>query len=95
MARRVKRYIDKNTRKVAILISLGYGAGWSSWAPAVLNGNHEEAARIAAAKIPGFYTNGAKQLKVKWVGQGEDFRVGECDGYESLIFRSDVKYLRA
>lgn len=112
MAHSVKRYIDEDTKKVAVLISPWHGAGWSTWAGprggseeialfdheivnAVLNGNRAEAGRIAEAKIPDFYSEGAKQLKIVWVDQGQEFRVSEYDGHEELHLKENVKFWKA
>ena len=77
----VERYIDPTTHLVAVVISPGCGAGWSSWAPTeegeamaafdrdivqpVLNDDLDEAKRIAKAKIPDFNPR-AKRLEIQW-----------------------------
>ena len=107
----VKRYIGKKTKKVAVLVSRGWGAGWSSWAApgkaqeiaafdhkivkAVLDGNLEEAVRIAEAKIPGFYSGGAEGLEVEWLDPGQEFRITEYDGWEDILLKQDCKWHRA
>lgn len=44
----VERYINASTRKVAVLISPGYGAGWSTWAGANSVVGEDVAKEIAA-----------------------------------------------
>ena len=106
----VERYIHPSTHLVAVVISPGYGAGWSSWAgtaegeaiaafdrdivQAVLNDNLDEAKRIAKAKIPDFNPR-AKRLEIEWVDHGQEFRIWEYDGYESLQLKEQDRYMRA
>jgi hypothetical protein len=91
--------------KIAILVSRGFGAGWSTWcsdeastaavfdpdmAQAVLDGNHRKAESIALDKYPGEYTGGVADLVVEWVEKGSRFEINEYDGSESLrVFGSD------
>ena|SRR6185369_8583542 len=95
---------------VAVLVSPGFGAGWSTWADdahleaamfdkdiaeAVLAGNNDKAAELATAKFgEGFFTGGARQLRVQWVPKGSRFEVHEYDGSESLrIYGPDDGYV--
>ncbi len=39
---------------------------------------------IAQSKWKDFYSGGARNLKVKWIEEGEKFEVTEHDGYESI-----------
>lgn len=89
MARPVKKYIDKETKKVAVLVSLGYGAGWSSWVyrskgkeiatfdykivRAILKSNRAEVVRTAEAKIPGFYSERRRAAASGMGGSGSEF----------------------
>jgi len=89
---------------VAVLISPGFGAGWSTWneeheegllfdrdiAEAVLAGNNDEAERIAEEKYPGAYLGGAAGLEVVWIEQGTTFTVEEYDGSESIRTIADL-----
>lgn len=84
--------------KVAVVISPGFGAGWSTWntairdallfdpeiARAVLDGDRVKAASIAERKYPGGYFGGACDLTVEWLDKGTIFEVEEYDGSESL-----------
>lgn len=97
--------------KVAVLVSPGYGAGWSTWAQddaaqlelmfnaqivqAVIDGENTKAAEIATAKFPDFYTGGAGALCVMWITQGVAFRIDEDDGFESIEFFGDDQYFVA
>jgi len=92
--------------KVAVLVSYGYGAGWSTWnsdeadsmlfdpdlAHAVLAENQLEMQRIADQKWPDAYKGGLSQLGVEWVTKGEQFEITEYDGSESLNVIGEQKY---
>ncbi len=85
--------------KVAVLISRGFGAGWSSWNlefPDILFDPEIVAAveahdlgkvmTIAEAKYPHAYLGGADGLCVEWIQQGTAFEVHEYDGAESIQY---------
>ena len=93
--------MDKLIRdgKVAVLISPGYGAGWSTW------NNHipqilwdptlvqmvEEGCRpqilyqYVHVNYPEVHAFGIEDLKVVWIPEGTRFRVTEYDGHESIV----------
>lgn len=88
--------------KIAVLVSPGFGAGWSTWnndiasvfdpemVQAVLDGDYAEAERIAARNYPDAYMGGVENLTVEWVPKGSRFEIREYDGSESLhIFGPD------
>ena len=90
--------------QVAVLVSHGYGAGWSTWAhdddvrdglifdgvlvQYVLDGDLAAAAHYASDKYNA-YTGGSDGLTVEWVPQGEQFYITEYDGHESLRFKRE------
>jgi len=95
---------------VAVLVSPGYGAGWSTWnddehravlcmdadiVQAVLDGDHNKAAEIAVQKCNILYTGGANQLVVEWVKKGAVFEIDEYDGYEALYVIGGRDYMVA
>jgi len=84
--------------KVAVLYSPGYGAGWFSWntghegllydpeiVAAVEADDRAEAAAIAERKYPDCYAGGASDLAIRWVDEGQRFRIDEYDGSESVV----------
>lgn len=87
--------------KVAVLVSVNYGAGWSSWANspetaedmlfnerialAVIGDSGETPMEAAEAEFPEEYKGGVEHLTVEWVEQGARFRIDEYDGYETLV----------
>ena len=92
--------------RVAVVISPGYGAGWSTWnekcaefllfdadiAQALLDGNKTKAMRAAKAVHPDIYCGGVDTLEVVWVAQGVKFTVGEYDGHESILTVDDLEF---
>lgn len=94
-----KRYNDKG--QVAVLVSHGYGAGWSTWnpdcdgilfAPEIVDAVLAEASAEAIVEIanrlwPEGYFGGAGGLTVHWVKPGSLFKIDEYDGAESIEFR--------
>ena len=95
--------------KVAVMISPGFGAGWSTWnsdcrdtllfdaeiAQAVIDGDKAKAAQLAMEKCPGLYTGGAGGLMVEWIDKGSVFEVEEYKGSESLHIIGGRDYLVA
>ena len=83
---------------VAVLISAGYGAGWSTWArenaeemvfdpdiaKAILDNDFAKAQTIAKAKYPDQYLGGLDDLVVGFVPIGTRFEINEYDGHETL-----------
>lgn len=103
--------MDKIERdgKVAVLVSPGYGAGWSTWnnehretlcmdaeiVQAVLDGDKKKAVEIAKQKCGDFYEGGINDLMVMWVSKGDSFEIDEYDGYESLHVIGEHRYMVA
>lgn len=95
--------------KVAVLVSPGFGAGWSTWnrehrktlcmdaeiVQAVLDKDIDKAVEIAKQKCGDFYEGGAHDLTVEWVKKGAAFEIDEYDGSESLHVIGDHDYLVA
>jgi hypothetical protein len=96
--------------KVAVMISPGYGAGWSTWnseeykdtllfdkeiAEAVLAGSNGKAAELAEIKCPGVYLGGRHDLKIVWLDEGESFVVSEYDGSESIQTKDGTEWATA
>ena len=95
---RLKRETE-NGVEVAVMVSPGWGAGWSTWshedeeteillfhkdlAELVLKGENGSAARLAE-EMTDAYVGGAESLEVVWIPEGTKFWVHEYDGSESL-----------
>jgi len=88
---------------VAVLVSPGYGAGWSTWnteypqcifdpdVVAWVEGGSVGPLPNLAEKYgcEYFCTLGAEQLLVIWIPQGILFDIDEYDGYEGIKYATD------
>lgn len=96
--------------KVAVLVSPGFGAGWTSWnsefaeamafdadiVQLVLDGADTTVIESKAKeKWPDGYFGGARDLTVEWLPQGTAFDIQEYDGSESLRVLGDMTYFVA
>lgn len=97
--------------KVAVLISEGYGGGWSTWnrrstellfdATVVLAVEKElpfeDIEGYLTDKYPDAYLSDSayKQLVVYWLEQGTQFVVDEYDGLETLRLCSETEWVIA
>lgn len=102
-----KRYNDQG--QVAILVSPGFGAGWSTWChnPAQVEGMLFDSRLVdyvltqgtesmeSYAESLGYegYFGGASDLEVIWIDQGTRFTVEEYDGSESVRTFDDLCYV--
>ena len=92
---------------VAVLVSSGYGAGWSTWgsdemlfdpviAQALLDKLFEdEILELAQARYPDESILGLDGLYVRWVPVDKRFRIEEYDGAESLRLEEDYDWMVA
>lgn len=92
--------------KVAVLVSAGFGAGWSSWnyqypemlfdpkivAMVETEQSVEAILAYCEVKYPEGYFGGAGDLEVRWLPVGTCFRVHEYDGSESLEIKEDMHW---
>ena len=88
---------------VAVIISYGYGAGFSTWtdinpmdkryAELILNKKFDEAIKLAESE--GQYAGGIEGCEIEWVKKGTKFRITEYDGSENLILYDEVDYYKA
>lgn len=95
--------------KVAVIVSYGCGAGWSTWGsthnekmlfdPVIVQMLLEdkpidEIEDYAKATYPGEYVKGLRSAVVEWVPVGSRFKIDEYDGDESLtIIGPDYGYI--
>ena len=96
----VKKY--KKNGKVAILISYGYGAGWSTWGNDVFDykvaeylDKNEKISKSKAEELTGKQSLGADGLTIEWLKEGTKFRIAEYDGAESLELIDELDYFTA
>lgn len=93
--------------KVAVLVSPGYGAGWSTSAASsedqaiamdkrivqyVLDDALTELKEFMERYYPDVYLGGLEDLVVEWVTKGEAFEITEYDGYENLTVIGEQQY---
>lgn len=91
--------------EVAILVSSGYGAGWSTWAreyaddllfePTVVdmlmdNMPADAIIEYVEKTYKNVYTGGVEGLYVEWLPVGTKFRIDEYDGHESIITEENL-----
>jgi hypothetical protein len=97
--------------KVAVLVSRGYGAGWSTWTDEietylfhpklvqmVEEERHSEITTEWMEQELGLdvsYTGGTDGLEIEWVPVGTKFVVHEYDGHESLRTIDDFYWITA
>jgi hypothetical protein len=89
---------------VAVAVSYGYGAGWSTWNDIdprdarfnqlFLDGNIDEVVRICDEEELG-YAGGADQVAIEWIPVGTKFIVHEFDGAESIETIEEFNWLEA
>ena len=87
---------------VAVAVSRGFGAGWSTWNDVdptdarfnqlFLDGKVAEAEKLCKELGLG-YAGGADSVEIRWVPVGTKFLIEEYDGAESLA-TMDVLNLR-
>lgn len=91
----------KKNGKVGVIISPGFGAGFSTWndrsmatdydlVDALLKGDMTRFKYIADEKYGDWYDGGTVNLKVVWVPEGSRFMIKEYDGNESLVILDDT-----
>jgi hypothetical protein len=106
-----KRYKDSGYgyRDVAVVVSAGHGAGWSSWGmpeealfdPIIVDFveadkiNSIEFKEYIESEYPNSYLGGAYGLYVHWVPEGKEFRIDEYDGAESLVLKDNESWITA
>ena len=90
--------------KVAVAVSGGFGAGWSTWNginpmdarfnQLFLDGKIKEIKRICEEEELG-YAGGADDVCIEWIPVGTKFVIEEYDGSESLNEIDDYNWLTA
>lgn len=87
--------------KVAVAVSYGFGAGWSTWNkvdPMDARFNRLFLARKSQKAVDLCneldlgYAGGADDVKIVWVPVGTRFRIAEYDGYEDLETCDEIEW---
>jgi hypothetical protein len=90
-----------------ILITNGYGAGWSTWNPAnqecltdptiiamvEANTSSTDIENKAKEMWADGYWGGGDNLKVIEVEEATDFRIIEHDGWEDIMYKTDYNWI--
>jgi len=89
--------------KVAVIVSHGFGAGWSTWnteypdcdtnaelVQCILDGGDREA--VAKKLYPESYTGGLDDAEIEWVQVGCQYRIDEYDGSEIIEFNDSANW---
>jgi hypothetical protein len=89
--------------KVAVAVSGGFGAGWSTWNEInpmdarfnqlFLDGKIDEIVKICEDEE--LYAGGAEDVYIEWVPVGTKFVISEYDGSESLETIDDFAWMEA
>jgi len=92
---------------VAVLVSPGFGAGWSTWSSSSdfmamdaglvqmkLDGASQEEAVAYASKATGghIYGGGWDDVKIEYVPVGDRFTISEYDGSESIETAASLEF---
>ena len=96
----------KKDGKTAVLVSPGYGAGFSTWnkpemavdfdlVEAFLDGDRTRFKCILEEKYENPYGGGVTDLEVQWVTEGTQFMIEEYDGNESIVDISELNLFTA
>ena len=96
----------KKDGKTAVLVSPGFGAGFSTWnkpemavdfdlVEAFLSGDKTRFEYILNEKYEDAYTGGVDDLQVQWVTEGTQFMIEEYDGNESIVLLSELNLFTA
>jgi len=93
--------------KVGVLVSPGFGAGFSTWGapieaifnPTLIELVQQEKVQEAIGFVEktweDVYTGGVQDLVVVWVPEGKEFIIEEYDGSESLMLKEDYNWIKA
>ena len=89
--------------KVAVIVSPGFGAGWSTGgdpksaldqtlaAAIEAERSAEEISEIADRNWPGQHQGGLSDATVVWMQRGQAFYIQERDGHESIVTVDDCQ----
>jgi hypothetical protein len=96
--------VYNNKEKVAVAISEGYGAGWTTWNPGLspfdlefnilfIKGKYKEVYDLAEKK--GLFSDGIRNVIIKWIKPGTKFLIREYDGSEMIFPINELKIYTA
>lgn len=87
--------------KVAVAVSKGFGAGWSTWNRVnpmdarfnqlFLDDKYDKAVALCD-KLELGYAGGASDVEIVWVPVGTEFQITEYDGSESIEYKNETDW---
>jgi len=99
--KKVKKVVKNGM--VAVCISPGFGAGWSTWEEVspfepkvvdmILAGRQKDIDKEwckTQLGLDNVYCGGAEDLEVVWIKEGEEFYIDEYDGAESIVSNENL-----
>lgn len=105
--KKLTKEFDEGTY-VAVLISPGFGGGWSTWAThcdsdvmlfdpiiaqmLVDGADRDDIESIARVRYPDEFLGCIDDLEVRWVKQGAEFMVNEYDGSETISYKDAITW---
>lgn len=88
--------------KVAVIVSPGYGAGWSTWhsdpESAMFDPKVVEWIENGKQGIPDIgdaFPGGLPEAQIVWISEGTNFRIEEYDGSEWIEYETEQFWNRA
>lgn len=93
--------------KVAVLVSPGWGAGWSTWLNCeeaifdttliklILDKQWDVVYEYVEEIYPDSTQDGVQNLTVYWVPLGTQFRICEYDGNEYIEIKDEIEWITA
>ena len=103
----VEKYYNENG-ELGVLVSYGYGAGWSTWNDKKLAYDKRIVEKflddVSSDEMCNFveslgyarpYMGGYNQLELEFIPRGTLFRIYEYDGYESIETLEDMDMIVA
>lgn len=88
-----RAYNDKG--EVGVLVSAGFGAGWSTWNNDIdpfdphlivaFSAHRTKGILAAQMAYPQAYHGGLDQATVEWLPKGTRFYIDEYDGHETIV----------
>ena len=107
----IRRLLDKNANKIAVIVHPDFGGGWYSWnrehpqclfSPEVAlwildEGKDKEVLDLQKLFGENFMEHNSKilYLEVVWVDKGEDFVIHEYDGSEYVSMKRSINWITA
>jgi len=95
--------IINDYEEVAIAVSRGFGAGWSTWSDVspldpdfnqlFIKKEYEKARRLADKRQ--IYSGGIEDIEIIWVPIDTKFIIQEYDGSETIMMQTDFDWITA